>query len=130
MKLFIRGDEWSQRWNFVDDNNVILGYCAEQNCCERFGFKILAEGVEVADDQTDIEAINAVIEGFEFDPAFHKVVKAVDEDSDQCVGAAEFRATRIDDREIVIYLFNYHNGYYSHGFYFSKGEESIMADRL
>jgi hypothetical protein len=129
MKLFIRGDEWSQRWNFVDDNNVILGYCAEQNCCERFGFKILAEGVEVADDQTDIEAINAVIEGFEFDPAFHKVVEAVDEDSDQCVGVAEFRATR-GEAEIMVRLFNYHNGYYSHGFAFSRGESNISSGYL
>lgn len=129
MKLFIRGDEWSKRWNFVDDNNVILGYCAEQNCCEHFGFKILAEDVEVADDQTDIEAINAAIEGFEFDPAFAEVVNSIEEDSDLCAGVAEFRATR-GDAEIRVLLFNSHNGYYSHGFAFSRGESNISSGYL
>jgi len=129
MKLFIRGDEWSQRWNFVDDNNVILGYCAEPDCCEHFGFKIILGGVEVASDKTDIEETNAVIDGFEFDPSFADVVKSIEEYSDQCAGVAEFRATR-GDAEIRIRLFNYHNGYYGHGFEFSHGETEIRSGCL
>lgn len=129
MKLFIRGDKWSKRWNFVDDNNVVLGYCAEQDCCEHFGFKIILGGVEVASDETDIEATNEVLDGFEFDPEFAEAVNASEEDSDQCGGVAEFRATR-GDAEIRIRLFNYHNGYYSHGFAFSRGETEIRSGCL
>ena len=129
MKLFIRSDEWSERWNFVDDNNVVLGYCAEPCCCEHFGFKIISGGAEVADHKTDIEATNAVLDGFEFDPEFAEVANASEEDSDQCSGVAEFRATR-GDAEIRIRLFNYHNGYYSHGFAFSRGESEIRSGYL
>lgn len=40
MKIFNeqRGRFWSGRWNFVDDNDVFVGYDSEQDCCEHASY--------------------------------------------------------------------------------------------
>ena len=34
LKVFDCVDPWPTKVNFVDSNNVMLGYDMEQNCCE------------------------------------------------------------------------------------------------
>ena len=40
MKIFNKTGNWENKVNFVDENNVVLGYDMEQCCCEDAGWFI------------------------------------------------------------------------------------------
>ena len=42
MKIFnkLEKNGWGRKVNFVDENNVVLGYDMSQDCCERAGWFI------------------------------------------------------------------------------------------
>lgn len=106
--------------NFIDDNNVILGYNLVQNCCERAfwtvseakdGSKPLHQG-----DHTESKEIE--LEGYVFDPAFCE--RPEDDWSDQYVAIFKLVHCAYGDKKPDLYvrLENHHNGSYRHGFIF------------
>ena len=111
MKIFNRGS----KLNFVDDNNVLVGWDDQSSCCERYGYIVsreLPDSIEADSDESDLD-------GFQFDPAWFRELDIYTEDG----GAVAFRLTRADEERFLT-LFNSHNGYYSHGFSVHvKGEE-------
>ena len=118
MKKFER----NSKLNFVDENNVFLGFDYGQSCCEDFGHRILAEqpltdGQKIIDPQPSLE-------DFDLDPYVFDTQFLVSMDNSDCEGGGEaiFRIVRKDDPadQKFIVLYNYHNGYYSHGFNFVR----------
>lgn len=117
MKVFNRDG----KFNFVDDNNVFVGFDSEQNCCEAFGWK-LTRRFPVEGFEESKEEINP--DGFQFDVTFFKEVDLSNDEFQTAV----FRLTK-GSEEIFLTLFNYHNGYYSHGFEMQKeGVELFSGD--
>ncbi len=104
--------EANRKINFVDENNVFVGYDDGQRCCEVFGYVFTREDPETIMTSLynikDAEFDHSV---YRFDPDFYR-------NCDECV---YFKLQHIDNPDDVIYLslYNYHNGYYSHGFSFS-----------
>jgi len=106
--------------NFVDENNVVLGYDMDQNCCEHADWFIadnpMMEIVERGDDPD--------LTGWAFDPAYFRKWQDMPgkydvlEEGDMAI----FRMTN-GDAEQFLHLFNAHNGYYGHGFEFLVGGE-------
>jgi hypothetical protein len=124
---------WDEKVNFVDENNVVLGYDMGASCCESFGWYVAEEIVCNPDLEDEPEPL---WKDWVFDPAFFKEVEPVRGEHGYSVldegGCVAFRLVRKDGREgeLFLHLFNAHNGYYGHGFEFKVGDEVVRHDSL
>lgn len=134
MKILKIGKEYSRKTNFVDINNVFVGFDTHQDCCENAGYFISpTEDNEPKED----EGIKNGLEDYVFDPDYFVDVVPKQEGSDyykySCLedgGMVRFRLICQDKCDLYLHLYNSHNGYYSHGFEFkvdniTKQEGSI-----
>lgn len=110
--------------NFVDRNNVILGYDMNQNCCEGAGW-FIADTPQKDPLGEDSEGVLDLKE-FVFDTAFFKEVGG---DYFDQGGMAIFRIVN-GSSEKFIHIFNSHNGYYGHGFEFAIGGQEVIEGTL
>lgn len=116
MKIFNNIKEWSSKVNFVDENNVFVGYDLDQDCCEYADWFI--------SDKPENEIQERVETSEEMGPwrfdrdYFQEVENSRDLDEGRMV---RFRLTN-GKEEKFLHLFNCHNGYYSHGFTFGVGD--------
>lgn len=100
------------RTNFIDENDVFVGYSSQQCCCENFGWFVTSEEPRAYIDGTELPDVAA--DGYVFDTAYFETF-----DSDETFrskGMAVFRMTKVGENDLYLCLFNEHNGYYSHGF--------------
>jgi hypothetical protein len=125
------GRIYSTKVNFVDDNNVLVGYDFSGQCCENYGWYIrskvtLSREDSLFDETTDINAINESLKEWAFDTSFFAELSDGKYDQEN---AAVFRLVN-GENELFLHLYNIHNGYYSHGFDFSKDGEIIQSGSL
>lgn len=124
---------WSTKVNFVDENNVFVGYDFSNECCESFGWYVsdtlehAKEGVAEFDDTFDTDIINAKIESFRFDKQFFE---EENEDKDYDVNSTVIFRLFNESKELFLVLYNSHNGYYSHGFEFIDDQTVIREGSL
>jgi hypothetical protein len=123
------------RVNFIDSNNVLVGFEAEQQCCEEFGYFIL-DKVDISKDHLTkkdnyIDAERSTIEypGYLFDQDFLYTV-GYSSCGYEDTQVAVFRLTNDDDKELFLHIFNTHNGYYSHGFFMDQNGEEIKSGSI
>ncbi len=122
MKIFNQTEAFPGKVNFVDKNNVCLGYDMGQCCCENADWFISDEEEKIYDvDTTEFD-----VEDFIFDPTYFKYVPCSGLDEG---GMVRFRLVN-GDNELFIHLYNCHNGYYGHGFEFKVGDEIRQEDIL
>lgn len=134
MKIFNKKEGWSSKVNFVDDNNIVLGYDTDQACCEHADWFICDWPAEqlLPREQTAAGTPDEM-PGWNFDPTFFKKVDYIKggnngyhyNDLDEG-GMVIFRIVK-DGEEKYIHLFNCHNGYYGHGFEFKSGDTAIKG---
>ena len=123
MKIFERDG----KINFVDDNNVFVGYDYSQDCCEVFGWTLTKKfptGLDMEESGIK-DGINP--DGFQFDRKYLRTandIEGLDEGN-----AVVFRLVKGTD-EVFLMLFNSHNGYYSHGFEMTAGSWQVYQGRL
>jgi hypothetical protein len=102
--------------NFVDDNNVLVGFDYEGCCCEVFGYffsKAVPQAIDFEGDQS------SNTEGFNFDKDFFH-------EGDEFV---TFKLVK-GSEEIFLTIYNSHNGYYSHGFDMEVGGIKVRDGSL
>ena len=132
--------EQGYKTNFVDTNDMFIGFDTSQDCCESFGYFF-------TDKVSDDDPLNKRYEGWGdnyptekpvnlaalvFDIAFYRnehgydgggfaVFKLVDKPADRA---------HTNDAKTVIYLvlYNNHNGYYGHGFTVMHGGTVIETN--
>lgn len=124
---------WGGKINFVDENDVFVGYDYSQNCCEDFGWflssKINDNHTSVDDHiATNDELVNTLLEGWIFDTTFFEE-KQYGESNYSEEGLAIFRMTK-GEHVMYLHLYNVHNGYYSHGFEFEGPGQVFKTGRL
>ena len=106
--------------NFVDKNNVFLGYDMKEYCCENADWFIkdtITKNIQDNDCNEDLE-------GYVFDSSFFKEVEGMDFYEG---GMAIFRIVNEESKkEKFIHIFNCQNGYYGHGFEFTINEEMVQ----
>lgn len=128
MKIF----ESNGKINFVDKNNVFVGFDYSSNCCEHFGYYI---GTEIP--KTDIELFDLAnfmqydvdYTDYIFDTSFYDAINIPDSDT----GTAIFKLvpeSNHNKKILYLVLFNSHNGYYSHGFECKVNEEMLYEGYL
>ena len=122
MKIFDQTEEFPGKVNFVDENNVCLGYDLQQDCCEDADWFIS----DKEEKTYDVDTLEFDVEDYVFDPAYFKYVASSDLDEG---GMVRFRLVN-GDNELFIHLYNCHNGYYEHGFEFKIDDEIRQEDTL
>jgi hypothetical protein len=114
--------------NFIDSNNVILGYDLERSCCE-YAFWNISEDyfgnnpIYMGDSENPQEI---ELDGYCFDPEFYH--RSDSDDSVEQVATFKLIGDRYTNPklpDLFLRLGNHHNGYYSHGFVF-RG--SVIVD--
>ena len=123
MKLFERTDEqgWGNRLNLIDKNNVFVGYDYDQNCCESFGYEFRNNNGSTLVDTPKLDDFYFTLN--------HKVVEIINEYGDDGDSAYGFEITN-GEETLWFVIYNYHNGYYSHGFEFMNDKEKITRGSL
>lgn len=136
MKIFTKyAETWGKKINFVDDNNVVLGYDMDQSCCEHADWFIADKPTEAILERKDTpDGTPVELTGWNFDPTYFREVKEIKDNPEDwnkldSGGMVIFRIVK-DGAEKFIHLFNCHNGYYSHGFDFKAGDVEIKTDSL
>ena len=128
MKIFDK----DSKTNFVDDNNCFVGFDNYQCCCEEFGYLLTKSYKTCEPIGLEDAALEVFLEGYNFDKLWNKpegeeiaeVVTCNDEG-----GEVAFRLTK-GEEEIFLVLYNHHNGYYSHGFFFKDGDTTVEQGHL
>ena len=112
--------------NFVDDNNVFVGFDKEGFCCERFGYTFT---MFIPEDMNSLysDVKESILEGYNFDRNF---IKDLPHPEHYENGGAKCFRLENNGEEVYLTIYNYHNGYYSHGFEFVDDEEIIEEGRL
>lgn len=117
--------------NFVDENNVVLGYDMAQDCCEEASW-FISEYPE-AECTTPFNyvirngdrawEINKVLTSYIFDVDYFQKHNWRDLDEG---GAVSFKLKSTEGKQdLYLYIYNSHNGYYGHGFSFREGNEFL-----
>ena len=127
MKVFNRDG----KINFVDENNVFVGFDMQQDCCEHFDARVVEfgpSGAVALDDQ--------VFPGFTFDKD-QNLIPYEKQKISEFVGDCEngnwvaFRLSDKNGKHVYVVLENSHNGYYAHGWEFGiDGESTIESGSL
>jgi hypothetical protein len=121
MKVFKGGaSSWDSKVNFVDMNDVFVGYDMGQSCCEDAGYFIADSITPYKYDMDKIESHD--IEHYIFDKDFFEYVPSEDLD---CGGMVAFKLVSDGKPELFLHLYNAHNGYYGHGFEVKHGGEIV-----
>lgn len=123
---------WGEKINFVDENNVLVGYDYSGQCCENFGWCIgekISMNLKDAlfDDSKTDTYIDEQLKGWTFDTEFFKEIQ--EEESYNDIRFAIFRLVK-GDQERFLHLYNIHNGYYSHGFEFQQDDTTLQKGCL
>ena len=123
MRIFTeKTGSYNQKINFVDENDVFVGFDMAHDCCEVFGWFINHEKLLKEDYTQSNEKDYQSLDGWLFDKTFIETHPSQKEG-----GALKIFRIHKGDKELFIHIYNYHNGYYSHGFQF-KDKDSIIEE--
>lgn len=122
MKIFKETpSSWHEKVNFVDKNNVVVGYDLSQSCCEHAGWYISEEKRIDSDDEKSVS--EEVLPDYVFDKDFFEEAEKYD-----C--PVRFRLMAEGKPDLFLHLFNIHNGYYSHGFTLTRSGTIVKEGSL
>lgn len=127
MKIMDGQGHWGEgRINFVDEKNVFVGFDNSQGCYEDFGYYLTKEKPAGKRPADALEGLD--FPGFNFDTSFTPAVDLLPSDYDG--GSLTFRLVNAEGEELFLTLYNYHNGYYAHGWELKNGEATVAEGEL
>lgn len=124
MNILVGQGSWIKKVNFIDENNVAVGYDLEQDCCERAGWFI----AETPTDELRDGDVDEDWGGWVFDTTYCEKLDSRNAELDEG-SIVVFRMIK-GDEERFLHLFNSHNGYYSHGFDFTQADQVLKQGLL
>jgi len=135
MKIFNNKEDWTSKVNFVDENNVFVGYDTEQGYCEDANWfiadKIIKDLTYDFMNKVDKEPKWQELDNAElyrFDQSFFYTEEAISDLDAGGVAVFKLCSTEADDK--YLHLYNSHNGYYGHGFEFKVNDKIIQKGCL
>lgn len=119
------GVPYEEKVNFIDKNDVFVGYDLGQDCCEEAGWFI---SDKIEHDCDDGEEIREGLEDYYFVKDFFEG----NEDEDFNNNDTYMAIFKITDgkNEKYLHLYNCHNGYYCHNFEVKHGDEIVNDGSL
>ena len=130
MKIFDATEKkfWGEKVNFLDRNNVLLGYNMDQDCCENADWYLANEP-----DAKSGHQLREGLDDYVFDVEYFKDTSDTANQDDYGLddgGAVEFKLTADGEPDLYLTIFNSHNGYYGHGFKWTKDDVVIKENYL
>ncbi len=122
MKIFTPENSFRDKVNFADEHGVFVGFDMDQSCCECFGWFI-----QDHECNSEVQNLGEDYESYRFDVDYFKEFSGESYDEG---GMVIFRLLSEGKPDRFLHLYNYHNGYYSHGFTFSNGQTVIHDGSL
>jgi hypothetical protein len=116
--------DFPNKVNFVDTNNVVLGYDLENQCCEMPSWSISSDkngNNPICVGSSSIQQETELL-GYSFDPNFFEQYNGEDKEYGEYTACLFKLVHEGICQDLYIRLVNCHNGYYSHGFFFNTGE--------
>lgn len=129
IKEFVCNKDGRPSMNWVDDNNRLVGFDYDNPCFGEFGYEYCKFDLEAEAEHFDNS-------GDCYDNPFKRVVvsekpdlsKAFFSEEQPIADEGKFKIEGSHDCNWLV-LYNYHNGYYSHGFVFKEnGKEVCKGD--
>lgn len=126
MKVFENIKGFEGKVNFVDDNNVFVGYDMGLCCCEEFGWYIEDQLTEYTHDRP-VGHVDFDADGYVFDREYFV----------KCRMRLLFEGAMVVFKLICegspnkyLHIYNSQNGYYDHGFEFKADDRVIEKGDL
>lgn len=125
MKYF----ETKDKHNWIDENNVFVGFSNRDCCCENWGYfysttqpkRGLTSNIgPTADD----------LAPYNFDKEYFHEAEGKERNEYDNGGAVTFKLICQNKPDIYLTLFNIHNGYYSHGFEMQQNKTTIKEGSI
>lgn len=120
---------FSSSTNFVDDRNRLVGFEDKQHCCEEFGWGFCKFSSE--DEASAL--LNHSTRGYVVEelPSVSEpdLTNAYFAEEQPLVDSGKFKIEGSPDCNWLI-LYNFHNGFYWHGFTYKHGDEVIYEGDL
>jgi hypothetical protein len=120
--------------NFIDVNNVLVGYDLSCSCCENANWFISDKVIEKWPEK---EEQDKNLDGFLFDKEFFMEISSIpSEDGYDHLGDGGMVVFKLINtcgdivKEKYLHLYNCQNGYYSHGFKMNVGDENIRCGSI
>lgn len=125
MKILNDNSKYGEHVNFIDNNDVFVGYDLSQGCCELADWYIADEIIPYSSDDAEHETPD--VSDYVFSPDFFQDVPSSNLDEG---GMVVFKLIADGKPDLYLHLFNCHNGYYGHGFEVKHGGEIVNSDTL
>lgn len=133
MKIFNREENFGDKVNFIDENNIFVGYDLSQFCCENADWFLSDKVVSAMPEESEFNQ-DFDVSDYAFDKDFFQEVELEADkygDTDLDSGAmVAFKLVNKEGKEMFLHLFNIHNGYYGHGFEVKHGGEVVNDGTL
>lgn len=119
--------------NFVDENDVVLGYDLTTQCCERAGWYLAEEEpAELADNPAAADMSGRPspdLSGWAFDPEYCRDLGLTFHPDLDDVNAVCFRLVNGAEQKFLV-LFNAQNGHYCHGFSLTRDKTMLRESEI
>lgn len=136
--LYIDPSGRDDKINFIDENNVFVGYDLGQNCCECAGWMLtdrltMLRSEDIGEDVGHENLPD--LTDYRFDPNFFvdaKVLFGATYENDVLDegGHVIFRLVSETGPDFFLNIYNSHNGYYSHGFEYGVAGGKVTESYL
>jgi hypothetical protein len=113
------GSGWNSKTNFIDQDDVFVGYDTDIQCCEQAGWFISKK--KSFDMDTQCIANDISLESYVFDTNYFQ--EGEDNNKWEPAQFVVFKLVKDKAPNLYLHLYNCHNGYYSHGFTSKVGGE-------
>lgn len=114
--------------NFVDANNVLVGWDTSQHCCEDAAWALHADESAAMLEGSDVD-IALLPYSFDPDSTQERAITSVKEHCSYD-NSVRFRLVAPGLPDLFLVLSNHHNGYYSHGFNVDVGGKTVWDSQL
>jgi len=133
MELFIKDG----KINFVDENDVVVGYDMRTQCCENFGWVLVYK----LPDNDEIPADYKYLHTWDcnpyvnlanniFDPDFFEKRLMIIDNHEGLVAIFRLQCKSDEKYEEFLILYNFYNGYYTHGFTLEVKGKLAQSDEI
>jgi len=123
--------EFAHSINFIDENDIFIGFDLRTQCCEDFGW-FIKDNESVDDLIQQAESSNKSCEedysGWLFDLNYFKS-DSFDTGTITSADAVVFRLKK-ENKSKYLFLFNIGNGMYAHDFFFGKSMNSYLTKQV
>jgi hypothetical protein len=120
MRIFTKYNSFEDKVNFVDENDIFIGYDLKTACCEQAYYYITEKIVDPNEIEIEDYSENAeVLEDYVFD--IENGISDID-------SGIVIKLIAEGKKDLYLHLYNIHNGHYSHKYLIKNNATAAIID--